>query len=42
MSEGIARGIVTISVKSLYQKTLCFSRYPRHKIHLASNGNAIN
>ncbi|MGE8466839.1 hypothetical protein [Pseudomonas putida] len=34
--------IVTDSVKTLYQKTHCFSGCRRPKIHLANNGKAIN
>ncbi|QOC96771.1 hypothetical protein [Pseudomonas putida] len=40
--RGGYQGIVTDSVKTLYQKTHCFSLGHRHKIHLASNGKAIN
>jgi hypothetical protein len=40
--EGLCHRIVTDSVKTLYQKTHCFSFGHSHKIHLASNGKAIN
>ncbi|MGB5958809.1 hypothetical protein [Pseudomonas sp.] len=41
-TDGIYQRIVTDSVKTLYQNTHCFSLGQRHKIHLASNGKAIN
>ncbi len=41
-NEGLYQRIVTDSVKTLYQKTHCFGLGHNPKIHLASNGKAIN
>jgi hypothetical protein len=42
ITGAVYQRIVTDSVKTLYQKTHCFGLGPSHKIHLASNGKAIN
>jgi hypothetical protein len=41
-NRGFFRAIVTDSVKTLYQKSHCFSGCHLPRIHLANNGKAIN